>query len=147
LSLSIPPLRERRVDILPLIKHFLKSLSPTGSNWIELTEEASDFLMSYPWFGNVRELKNFCELLVVVYSGGVVDETYIKRLLGYQEESQYQPTKSLNARNIELALSQAGGRMSKAANILGIHRTTLWRRLKRHPQTTSTKKVVPFELS
>ena len=67
LSLSIPPLRERRDDIMPLMLQFLDTLSPSGHHGIVFSGDAPPFLTRYPWPGNVRELRNLCERLTVVH--------------------------------------------------------------------------------
>ena len=71
--LVVPPLRDRREDITPLLLHFLKLASTDqGLPVPELTTEAATYLEGYRWPGNVRELKNFAERLVVGYDGKAV---------------------------------------------------------------------------
>lgn len=130
LSLAIPPLRERPVDVLLLLNHFL--LSPSGGRKRnQLTRDATEFLTRYPWPGNVRELKNFCERLMAVTQAGEVDEEFTKRLLEYREPVQPLYNGRENAGDIERALKETGGNLGRAARILGIHRATLWRKRKR----------------
>lgn len=131
LSLSIPPLRERPADALFLLRYFLLSLSPGSQEKIRFTREASNFLTRYPWSGNVRELKNFCERLMAVTRGTEVDEAFAKRLLERSEPGSPPDHQRTNIGEIEHALAATGGNRGKAAQMLGIHRATLWRRRKR----------------
>ncbi len=135
LSLYIPPLRERRKDILPLMQYFLNALSSTHSKEFTFSEEASSFLTDYAWPGNIRELRNLCErITAVLHNGEVIDVTFLKRLMEFQESTPLAIIKTRNVKDLELALSQAGGKIGRAAEILGMHRTTVWRRLKRMSQ-------------
>src|SRR5260370_2775060 len=66
LTMAVPPLRERRADILPLADHFLATLSLAhGRNGVQLSEGARRMLAAYTWPGNVRELRNALERAVV----------------------------------------------------------------------------------
>lgn len=131
LSLSIPPLRERPADVLLLLSHFLLPLSPGGRERFQFTRDAADFLTRYPWSGNVRELKNFCERLMAVSRGVEVDEAFTKRLLEYSEPVLPLCNQQADFGEVERALAAAGGNVGQAARILGVHRATLWRRRKR----------------
>lgn len=136
LGLFIPPLRERQGDIVPLMEHFLGGLSAPGSKAFALAEDAFSFLIHYQWPGNVRELKNLCERLIVVHAGKGVDAAALSRLMEYCEPAGALCRGSMGMKDIEGAIAQAGGKMSKAAEILGIHRATLWRKRKRRsPQS------------
>lgn len=135
LSLYIPPLRERCEDIIPLIHYFLDQLSATPSLPPTFSTDAVSFLTTYSWPGNVRELKNLCErLTTILHDGEVIDVTFLKHLMDYQESIRLPRTKAKSIEDFERALSQAGGKVGRAADILGIHRTTVWRRLKRLSQ-------------
>lgn len=71
LSLAIPPLRQRKMDIVPLAKFFLDaSAAKKGISPIILTQEAEELLNQYPWHGNIRELRNIMERLALVYDDG-----------------------------------------------------------------------------
>jgi DNA-binding NtrC family response regulator len=131
LGLFIPPLRDRRDDIMPLIRHFLGTLSPTGRQTLSFAEDALLFLTQYPWPGNVRELKNLCERLTVVHTGNPVDAVLLSRLMEYYDPARPLRVRPRGREDIERALVQAGGKMSRAAQLLGIHRATLWRKCKR----------------
>jgi len=138
LSLAIPPLRERRDDIVPLTLHFLETLSPSGHHEITFVGDALSFLTQYPWPGNVRELRNLCERLTVVHAGKAVDKALLTRLMEYRESTRPLHLRPRDMEDIELALAQAGGKINRAAEILGVHRATLWRRRKRLSQTRNS---------
>ena len=131
LSLSIPPLRERRGDVVPLMLQFLDILSPSGHHGIVFSGDALSFLTQYPWPGNVRELRNLCERLTVVHTRKTVDAAFLTRLMEYRESTQTLHSGPRGMEDIERALAQAGGKITRAAEILGIHRATLWRKCKR----------------
>jgi DNA-binding NtrC family response regulator len=116
---------------VPLIHHFLHTLSPAGRQEIALTQDAVSFLTQYPWPGTVRELKNLCERMTVVHTGKEVDAAALSRLMEYHEPSRPLRIGRNGREDIERALAQAGGKMSRAAEILGIHRSTLWRKCRR----------------
>ncbi len=132
LSLPIPPLRKRSGDILPLMQRFLGNLSPSGRHGIVLSGDATSFLAQYPWPGNVRELRNLCERLTVVHAGKTVDAAFLTHLLEYRESMRPPPGVPKGMEDVERALAQAGGKIARAAEILGVHRATLWRKRKRH---------------
>jgi PAS domain S-box-containing protein len=134
LSLSIPPLRERRGDIVPLMMQFLDTLSPSGHHGIAFTGDALSFLTQHPWPGNVRELRNLCERLTVVHTRKAVDAAFLTHLMEYRESTRPLSIGPRGMEDIERALAQAGGKISRAAEILGIHRATLWRKCKRLSQ-------------
>jgi transcriptional regulator with PAS, ATPase and Fis domain len=134
LSLSIPPLRERCDDIVPLMMQFLDTLSPSGHHGIVFSGDALSFLTQYPWPGNVRELRNLCERLTVVHTGKTVDAAFLTHLMEYRESTQPLRSGPRGMEDIERALAQAGGKIIRAAEILGVHRATLWRKCKRLSQ-------------
>lgn len=136
LNLIIPPLREREGDAAILLKFFLEN---AGSN-ISISGEAIDFINQYLWRGNVRELCNLAERIIATTTGSTLTREHIERLLDPQtplSQPINQPAAPLQLREkkqeeeIINALRQAGGNMGKAADILGIDRSTLWRRIKR----------------
>ncbi len=89
--ISLPPLRERGEDIILLANHFLDKFSREYKKPAKyLTEEAKDLLMSYPWKGNVRELKNLMERLVILHTGEEIKAEDIRRLLGFSPKEDYE---------------------------------------------------------
>jgi transcriptional regulator with PAS, ATPase and Fis domain len=134
LSLFIPPLRERRDDIVPLMHRFLGVPSAGGHHGIAFSGDALSFLTQYPWPGNVRELRNLCERLTVLHIGKTVDAAFLTHLMEYRGSTQPHRSGVKGMEDIERALTQAGGKITRAAEILGVHRATLWRRCKRLSQ-------------
>ena len=131
LNLSIPPLRERPADVPVLIDHFL---GRQGGEPPHLSEAAVELLMSHPWPGNVRELENWCQRLVAVAAPREdVSVQTVARLLGTSQRPAPSRTRS-TPEEIQKALHRSGGNLHRAAEILGIHRVTLWRRLKKAGQ-------------
>ncbi len=131
LSLFIPPLRERRDDIMPLMWHFLDTLFPRDRRRFVFSEDAPPFLTQYPWPGNVRELRNLCERLSVVRTGRTVDAAFLGHLLEYRESAAAARSGPPGMEEIERAMARAGGKVGRAAEMLGVHRSTLWRRTMR----------------
>lgn len=136
LNLVIPPLREREGDAAILLKFFLES---AGSN-MSISEEAIDFINHYRWRGNVREVCNLAERIVATITSPILTREHIERLLDPQiflNQPINQPSTPIQLREkmqeeeIREALRKANGNMGKAADILGINRSTLWRRIKR----------------
>lgn len=134
LGLFVPPLRERTGDIVPLIHHFLNSLPPATHQTLSIAEDATLLVTQYPWPGNVRELKNLCERLTVVQAGKVVNAAVLSRLMEYRDPASRPHHRPRDAEDIERAMAEAGGKVRRAAEILGIHRATLWRKRRRLSQ-------------
>lgn len=132
LQLRLPPLRSRKADIKPLAQFFLKEHSGIMRRPLKLTPSAIQALTSYPWPGNIRELQNCMERVIAVHKQEEIDGTVINLLLKDQEDVPV--TSSLlpdEATEISKALALTKGRYADAAKILGISRSTLWRKLKR----------------
>ena len=128
----LPPLRDRPGDIPLLIQHFIHRLSERGySADITLTEEAKRIMMNYHWPGNVRELQNTVEHGLICAIDGKVHPQSLPVDIGPPEFSNKAPedSKKEAIRRIKTALAKANGNRSMAAELLGIDRTTLWRRM------------------
>jgi len=142
--IRIPPLRDRKDDIVPLAAHFLKTwrtVPPGASPGAVLSEAVASKLKGYSWPGNVRELRNVLERAVILAGSGPIAPEHImvmsldpgtgspadrvRSLLG--ERSLPEIERML----IELALAESKGNKSKAAALLGITRRTLYGRLER----------------
>ena len=160
-NLQLPPLREHPEDIPELLTHFLHSIAQDNGRDIHgFTQDAMNVLQAYRWPGNIRELRNCVERMVVMTRGNRLTVTDIPREIvdafvlspspGKEEAPPPQPSPSpaedaapqpvsLDIRANELAamkraLEQAGGNRTRAAEILGISRRTLQRRLLQHPE-------------
>ena len=144
LQLQMPPLRRRKEDILPMLQRFMKSFAARFQTaQKELTPQAQELLVRYNWPGNVRELLNITERLTVLggYTLDVLDEEAIQSILcqsgpeaaeapGRQPKPSTMKTKQLAQRDkIISVLEQTNYHYGRAAEQLGMSRTTLWRRL------------------
>ena len=141
LPLHIPPLRERREDILPLAQTFLVEISARMSRATPTIEpEAQDALQRYHWPGNVRELRHILERVLLAGAGDVITAPMLPLELLEGEEAYLgsvgvaaRPTlEEVERRYIELTLTYAKGNQTKAAAILGISRKALWEKRKRY---------------
>lgn len=127
----IPPLRDRREDIIPLAEHFLGIATRRAGKEIRgFTPEAIAALLSHPWPGNVRELENAVERGVILCRSDAITPQDLS--LGLLPEGGSHTLKELERRHILAALQRHGGNQAKAAKELGIGRNTLWRRLKEY---------------
>jgi DNA-binding NtrC family response regulator len=136
MEISIPPLRERREDIEPLARYFLEKHLPKSNKRITgFTAEALDFLRSYSFPGNVRELENIVERAIILEKGQqVTPESLPQSMKVFQietiEPGRIRTIEEMNRDYAEKVLEMYGGNRSKAAEVLGISRTSLWRILK-----------------
>ena len=140
LALHLPPLRECKENIVPLIKHFNNKYSERhGKHSLDFTAESLGVFESYAWPGNVRELKNVIERLVVTNGGDLVDADAARTALHIKKESIPKLSHEdlgqglMNAAEMELirdVLRECGGNKTAAAKKLGISRPTLHRKLK-----------------
>ncbi len=132
LRLRIPPLRERIADIPVYARHFLARYTAAAGRRLVFGDDALDLLSRYPWPGNVRELENNVERIAVVCRGDKVEAAAVAGLLADEEEPGLQSLLLENeGEEIRKALAAARGRYGDAARILGMSRSTLWRKLKR----------------
>ena len=133
LRLHLPPLRERPGDIEPCIRRFLERHAPPLHRRLRFSRPALEVLLRYIWPGNVRELQNIIERIVAVCKEKVVREEMVLQMM--QEDEPSEPfTVSHHATpadRIRTALLDARGRQGGAAKLLGISRSTLWRRMKK----------------
>lgn len=140
--IQLPPLRERKEDIPPLVEHFLKEASLKVKKEIKgISKDALEVLMEYNWPGNVRELENCIERAAVITEGEfIAKESLPLYLTGPEEARPISPEagisldESLAAMEKKLileALSQAGGIQVKASRLLGITERSLWHRIKK----------------
>ncbi len=140
LSLNLPPLRERRDDIVEIAQMFIDGFNTEfGKNVRSLTPEAKKLITLYDWPGNIRQLKNFIERSVVLCKSDCIDEDLVKRLLDQpiREPAFLRQTKTGLLSTVEESLIrklllETNGDKHEVARILGISQTTLWRRLKKN---------------
>jgi DNA-binding NtrC family response regulator len=142
IPVRLPPLRERREDVLPLGRHFLAQLSRDGGRTLRLDAAAEKRLLEHAWPGNARELRNVLERAVVLARGealGVEDlllEPGPRGRTAAAEPSEpegtlHQHLERAAAERIRAALETAGGRRAEAAARLGVDRATLFRWMRR----------------
>ena len=139
--IALPPLRARREDVPALTKHFVSTLGPqNGRPKVTLAADALELLSSQAWPGNVRQLQNFIErLLVLAPPGDVIERAAVEKELsraGLDAKPAEASGDSLTDRRrdaekqaVEEALQKAKGNRSVAARLLGVSRRTLYNKL------------------
>jgi len=144
IRLTIPPLRERREDIPLLIDHFMERINLKQSKQIKkVSPSALKTILDYDFPGNVRELENIIEHAMILTKGIEIQPRHLPAYLG-RDSAEHLPQDSVVAgRNfavleeverdlIARTLERHGGSTAAAAEELGIHRSTLWRKIKRY---------------
>ena len=136
IEIRLPPLRQRREDIPLLARHFLEAHNEKRQNRAAFSREALELLEHYAWPGNVRELEKEVERAATLAGvGEILPEHFSARLRrpAQQQESGATGTLSeLEGRHIQVVLQQTGGNIQRAAEVLGIHRNTLTRKIDEH---------------
>jgi len=143
LSLRIPALRERRQDIPLLVGHFMERLARTSGQEKTLTDEALKAMLAYDWPGNVRELENCLERTYAFTSGPLIHVMDLPREIASvpvpqssngngngHRQSKIVPIAELEKQTILHAITELNGDKLQAARLLGIGKTTLYRKLK-----------------
>lgn len=133
IEIHIPPLRERGNDIILLAEHFLERYAHKYRKDIQkISQEAKRKLLAYQWYGNVRELQNTVERAVILSSGKVLKpEDFV---LSVNDNRRSKEIENLNLEEIEReaierALKLSSGNLNKAADMLGISRFALYRKI------------------
>jgi transcriptional regulator with PAS, ATPase and Fis domain len=143
--LEIPPLRERKADIKLLLAHFTQTFAKRyHAPAPQFSRTCLKYLGEYSWAGNVRELKNFCERMVIFHSGQVLEisdlpsEFQEKQVAAPSEISSFDlPEAGISLEKLEVhlirqALARTYGNCSQAARLLGLSRDTLLYRMKKY---------------
>ncbi len=139
LSLRIPPLRERRSDIPLLIANFMERLKVSSGQEKTLADEANKALLAYDWPGNVRELENCLERTYALASGPLIHTADLPPAIaglaprlevGPRDDGKIVPIAEMERRAILSTIAQLHGDKLAAARLLGIGKTTLYRKLK-----------------
>ena len=136
--LSLPPLRDRMEDVPLLVEHFIAKLNRIQDRDIAgITDEAMACLMSYRFPGNVRELENVIERAFILCRSGEIDRHHLPQPLcgeaGEQDprdQGNHKSFRQVEAAFIMNALARNGGNRTRTAQELGIHKTTLFRKMK-----------------
>jgi len=155
-AIQLPPLRERKEDILPLLEHFVEQLGPVvlGRAAAGISREARAHFLAYAWPGNVRELRNAVERALILCEGGLINPEHLP---WHAESAASTPPppppppppaappapligdfpshgvdlEAMERTLIEGALKQAGQNKYKAAKLLGLSRSKLYTRMER----------------
>jgi Nif-specific regulatory protein len=150
IPIRLPALRERREDIRPLVRHQLNLITQSYQRNVGLTADAMERLADYPWPGNIRQLRNVLERLVLLAEGAAISAGEVERVIrsegaGAPEPAlaapampaaastvrPYLPAASHDRAQIEQALAQTHGNKSRAAQMLGLTLRQLNYRMKR----------------
>ena len=144
-KLHIPPLRERKEDILPLFRFFVHRFNEQfKKSFVQISEEAEERILSYPWLGNVREIRNTAERILLLEKGDTVLGKHLSFLTGKEEPSEetarfkpFIPPEGIILDKVEKeyileALRIKKGNKSEAAKMLGISRSALIYRMQKY---------------
>ncbi|MCG8338222.1 MAG: sigma 54-interacting transcriptional regulator [Proteobacteria bacterium] len=137
---DLPPLRQRKNDILLLCEHFLQQETRGhDSSPRNISSEAMSILMDYDWPGNVRELENTIRFAVVKCKEETIqaEDLPMELQASHSPVSQRGPSKKLDMETVKTALVKTGGNKAKAARFLGVGRATLYRFLDQFPEMKS----------
>jgi DNA-binding NtrC family response regulator len=160
IQLHLPPLRERREDIQLLVAHFLRKHSPDPESPVALDKETMRCLATYSWPGNVRELENVIERAITLSQGDVITTDDLPHGIRLQEStpsfsagelaelfSGLPDLDEIERRYILHVLEATGNNRKRTAEILGIHRKTLYRMAARYEIQFGLPSPRPDELS
>jgi two-component system response regulator HydG len=137
-QIKLPPLRERKSDIQLMVISFLEKFSDPHGPPRTISDDAMRRLIAYDWPGNVRELENAIGRAVAIGSGTIVHVGDLPSNLHYSsserapDKDELLPIEELERRAIQRTLRETGGDKLAAARMLGIGKTTLYRKLKRY---------------
>jgi Nif-specific regulatory protein len=139
-TIDLPPLRERRDDVVPLAEFFLEQFGrDAGRRRLTLSTEAKRRLHAHDWPGNVRELRNLMERVAFLCPHDMVesdDLVFILKPPGGKDADAFvdltlaDATRAFEVRHIERAVERAGRNMTEAARLLGVQRTNLYRKMR-----------------
>jgi len=137
-NIKVPPLRERQKDILPIARHFLQIHAEINNKKIRsLSPELEQRLMQYSYPGNVRELENIIAAAVLQEKGKTISLASTLNLLPYEgperrKHIELLTLEELEKRHIAKVLEIAGGNRIKAAKILGVNASTVYRKIEKY---------------
>jgi DNA-binding NtrC family response regulator len=140
MPVTLPPLRERRDDILPFVEHFIARFNQKLNRRVRgVTPRAGALLAGYNWPGNVRELRNLIERAIILCAGDRIHASDLP--LGGQEIAdaaageggeQFLSLEELERLHIQQVFAATGQNLSRTADILGVTRTTLYNKLRKY---------------
>lgn len=138
INIEIPPLRDRREDIPALIDSFVKRNAKNAFKWqgISITPKAVRILTEYSWPGNIRELQNVVERLLIFTNSNSITEDDIPyeikaRSMEYIANKQGRSLDDAVVSHIKRVLAEENGNISRAAEVLGVTRATIYKKLKK----------------
>jgi len=135
IRLVVPPLRERLDDIPLLFSHFAKLSSNAQHSTIAMSTNAMTLLRNYEWPGNVREFRNVVEATIVLSSGHTIDADDVARLIRTDAQDGAGPhapsRREFRDRELLDHLERYAWEINEVARVLGVHRATIYRRLRR----------------
>lgn len=133
-EIHLPALRERRSDIIILLRHYLQLFGEeNGVRVPVIPDDVKDILLKYNWPGNVRELRNFAENIIVMYRGADMTVSQLGEKFFHPTQAEAHPlsVKESERQLIAEAIAKCHGNKTKAAQLLGIPRRTLYRKLEK----------------
>lgn len=134
IEMSMPPLRERKEDIRLLVDHFLSTYNKKLKRNIEaIAEDVLDVFMNHTWPGNVRELEHVIERACIMCHGSIITREHLPediRKAASPIVSEQPPPSGMDEKDILCALEKARWNKTRAAQLLGVHRSTLHRKMK-----------------
>jgi two-component system response regulator AtoC len=139
MPIYIPPLRELREDIVPLAEYFLNTIClKLGKKLVGFSPGAQQALLAYPWPGNIRELSNLVERSVILCTGPMIEPsdlglpTAAKTAPSATADSKMVSLEEIEKDHIQKVIEASGGNLSRAAEVLGITRSTLYSKIRRY---------------
>ena len=136
IHVEIPPLRERKEDIIPLAELFVQRFAKQyDKGQMILSDTARRKLQIHPWYGNIRELEHAIEKAIIISEGGILTDAHFhfpKKSLSPEKESAIETLEDMELVMIRKAIDKCGGNLSAVAMQLGITRQTLYNKMKKH---------------
>ena len=137
-TLDLPPLKDRMEDILPLAEHFLKKYAEENNKRIKsFSDDVVEFMLNYSWPGNVRELENMIERGVILSKNTAISLDELPQDIIHPTPVEGKTVEAVTKNHIINVLEETKGNISKAAEILGIRRMTLYNKLKKYDYTVN----------
>jgi len=136
IHVEIPPLRERKEDIIPLAELFVQRFAKQyDKGQMILSDTARRKLQMHPWYGNIRELEHAIEKAIIISEGCILTDAHFhfpKKSLSPEKESAIETLEDMELVMIRKAIDKCGGNLSAVAMQLGITRQTLYNKMKKH---------------
>ena len=133
IHIHIPPLRNRKEDIVPLAERFIERYGQKyGKVGLMLSGDAAEKLKNHSWEGNIRELQNTIEKAVIMCDGDIIAPDHLELHTSQRPLNESQTLEEMERQTITNAIAQCGGNLSQVAQQLGITRQTLYNKIKRY---------------